>query len=78
MTEEQAVKVITSISNVLVENNATIGDVMWLLPRITIEMIDTNVSEKHRSRMKMECAEMFLKSAGLLLNNPELKYETPD
>lgn len=64
MTEEQAVKVITSISNVLVENNATIGDVMWLLPRVTIEIIDKNASEENRNIMKMECAKTFLKAAG--------------
>lgn len=64
MSEEQMVKVVAGISDLLTGNDATIGDAMWILLRVLIEIIDKNADESARNIMKMESAKMLLKSAG--------------
>lgn len=61
MSDKDLVNVIKGISNVLVSHKCTLGDAMYLLPKITIEIIQQQVSlEENRQRAYKECADYFL------------------
>lgn len=62
MNENDVVDVIKGISHLLVSHKCTLGDAMFLLPKITIEIIQQQVNlEENRQRAYKECADYFLR-----------------
>lgn len=61
MNESDVVNVIKGISHLLVSHKCTLGDAMFLLPKLTIELIQQHVSEEYRQRAYKECADYFLR-----------------
>lgn len=69
MSDKDFVDVIKGISNLLVSYKCTLGDAMYLLPKITIEIIQQQVClEENRQRAYKECADYFLEQIETSIN----------
>jgi len=62
MTDEQAANVVKAINNALTENNATLGDTIWILSSMAVRFIETTADKSAHNILKMELAQAIMKS----------------
>ncbi len=80
MTDEQTANVVRVINEALSENNATLGDAMWILSGMAVRFIEATADKSAHNILKMQLAQAIMKSTsmtplGQIVNLPPLLPE---